>query len=150
MKTLEQVLEDHDPLVIFPFGIKESMCRGVGDGFIFPDTFFWLDAGWNDPEGGAGTGSDHYIEGKIAGPFKRNPEAGIHSPYWTVTRNSGRGVACIVLLDPAHFPTVWPTNRYDLMYTIALRSRGFAEARKNDEYGSRTAALKIAKEMCDI
>lgn len=149
MKSLEQALEDHDPLEIFPWGIEDRMCRGVGDGFVFSDRFFWLDAGWNDPEGGGGTGTEHVVPGAVSEGVEKDTNGLIHTPHWYVANEPYRP-ACIITLVPGQFPALWTMEiNFEHLYEVALHSRALAIQRKGERYGSREAAFQIATDFME-
>lgn len=145
-KELEQKLEEHIPLVIYPYGIEESnpSCRVIAEGFAFPEGLFFMDMGWNAP--GAGTGSDHWIDGPIQGPFTGSlpdlePMVG-YTQYWKVGED-----AIIFELKDEPLQFLSGVNQY--LMAVAKYNQTEVERRKGDKFGNRARAKYWADEYVD-
>ena len=141
-QELERVLENHTPLAIFPDGLISHEdgwvhARVVAEGFIVPNGFFFFDTGWNAP--GAGTGSDHFVEGNIEGPFPPIRELRGHDRYWLIKREQPETE--VYLFELTKEPM---QNGVDLFFS-ARNNQEQAERLKDEKYGSR----KRAKELTD-
>lgn len=142
-QKLSEILESHTPLAIFPFGIdiedeEEPMARVVAEGFIVPGGFFFFDVGWNNSM--AGTGTEHFVEGKITGPFK--------DQLWPETSSRLVGYSRYWKIDTAYIfeLTDEPTRGKGKLYHQAEENRARAERVKDDKYKNRDRARELTKQ----
>jgi hypothetical protein len=145
-KELEQRFEEHTPMVIYPNGIEESNPSGrvIAEGFAYSEGLFFMDMGWNEPM--AGTGSDHWIDGPIKGPFTDplpdiEPMVG-YTQYWKVGED-----AFIFELKDEPMQFVSGVNQY--LMAVAKYNQTEVERRKNDRFGNRARAKYWADDYVD-
>jgi len=143
-QELSAILESHKPLAILPLGLEleggqKPMARVVAEGFIVPGGFFFFDVGWNNSM--VGTGTEHFVEGKIEGPFKNQlwPENEKdligYSRYWIA------GKAYILEL------TDEPMECGVDLYLQAEENRARVERVKKDTYKNRDRARELSKQF---
>ena len=153
----KQLLEDHVPMVIFPFGLKEyESFRAIGEGFLFgaaeqrKDGFYWMDAGWQVSM--SGYQAEHALYGKLSKPVKgRAPND--WEQYWEL--NDARGAVIVQIkrgnvvlpvyppLPPTVFASLTPgavAQYIDLPYESCKANKKLAKEKEDQEYGSRKAA----------
>jgi len=128
---LQKRFEEHVPLMIYPFGIGDiTGPRVIAEGFVYSDGVFFFDVGWNNPM--AGTGTDHFVEGKIEGPFPDNEE----TIYWKVGKKATiHEIAESSSRRRAHF---------DDELSVALANKRLVERFKDNKYKNRARAKVVA------
>ena len=131
-EELQKRFENHTPLMIYPLGIgNPTGPRVIAEGFVYPEGVFFFDIGWNNPM--AGTGTDHFIEGKIEGPFPDLEE----TMYWTV----GKKATIHEIPDDDY------SSSFEEELAIGKNNREWAKRYEGDKYKSRNRAQEIANEF---
>jgi len=128
-KKLHERFENHTPLVIYPFGVGSNTGpRVIAEGFVYPEGVFFFDIGWNNPL--AGTGTDHFVEGKIEGPFPDFEE----TMCWEV----GKKAIIHELPDDDY------SSSFVNELSVGKNNRERAERYEGDKYKSRNRAQEMA------
>ncbi len=131
---LQKRFENHIPLAIYPFGIGSNTGpRVIAEGFVYPEGVFFFDIGWNNPM--AGTGTDHFVEGKIEGPFPDCEE----TMYWKVGKH-----ATIHEIPEDDYSSSFANE-----LSVGKNNRERAERYQGDKYKSRNRAQGIADRFID-
>ena len=67
VRTLQEAFDNHEPLLIFPFGLRSEVYRPIGDGFVYPEGVCFMDVNWPKMD----TGNPiHFVEGgNLTGPY---------------------------------------------------------------------------------
>ncbi|MCF6187189.1 MAG: hypothetical protein L3J49_06900 [Desulfobulbaceae bacterium] len=128
---LQERFEEHSPLMIYPFGVGDSTGpRVIAEGFVYAEGVFFFDVGWNNPM--AGTGTDHFVEGRIEGPFPDLEE----NMYWKV------GESATIHDIPEGSPR--RRSSFDREFAVAKENIRLVERFKDDEYKNRARAKAVA------
>ncbi len=126
---LQKRFENHTPLMIYPFGVgNPTGPRVIAEWFVYSEGVFFFDIGWNNPM--AGTGTDHFIEGKIEGPFPDLEE----TMYWKV----GKRATIHDIPDDDY------SSRFEEELAVGKNNREWAKRYEGQKYKSRSRAQEIA------